>query len=381
MPLAALLFAALLNVPAVAAPPLRQSFDVHVPVPPVPVVVDGSRRLVFELHLTNFSRETLRLKNLAILDRKVGRTIGAFPEDALAKRVTHPGAAPATRDPLTIVPGARGVVYLELDLPAGRAVPATLVPRIEYARSGATETVEGVEFPVQAAATPVLGPPLRGGPWAAVYHPSWERGHRRVLYAVGGRARIPGRFAIDWIKLDGRGRTTRNHDDRVADWLGYGADVLAVADAVVAATRDDFSESARLSTHPEHALEDATGNYVALDLGHGRYAFYEHLKPGSVRVSAGRRVRRGQVIAALGFTGQSTGPHLHFHVADGDSPLGAEGMPFVLERFELLGAYPDFAALGKSPWVPLDSSAGSTRTREMPPPNVVVRFDARELER
>jgi murein DD-endopeptidase MepM/ murein hydrolase activator NlpD len=149
----------------------------------------------------------------------------------------------------------------------------------------------------------------------------------------------------------------------------------------VAAARDDVSESARLSTHPEHALEDATGNYVALDLGNGRYAFYEHLKPGSVRVSAGQRVRRGQVIAALGFTGQSTGPHLHFHVADGDSPLGAEGMPFVLERFELLGAYPDFAALGKAPWVPLDRSAGSARTGEMLAPNAVVRFDGGELER
>jgi murein DD-endopeptidase MepM/ murein hydrolase activator NlpD len=381
VPLAALLFAAALNIPAVAAPPVRQSFDMQVPVPPAPVVVDGSPRLVFELHLTNFSRETLRLQRLAILDRKLGRTIAAFHEDALAQRLTQPGAASATKDPLTIAPGARAVVYLELDLPGGRAVPATLVPRVEYARSGATETVEGVEFPVQGAATPVLGPPLRGGPWAAVYHPSWERGHRRVLYAVGGRARIPGRFAIDWIKLDGRGRTTRNREDRVADWLGYGADVLAVAEAVVAATRDDVPESARLSTHSEHALEDATGNYVALDLGNGRYAFYEHLKPGSVRVSAGQRVRRGQVIAALGFTGQSTGPHLHFHVADGDSPLGAEGVPFVLEHFELLGAYPNFAALGQSPWVPLDRSVGSTRTGEMPAPNAVVRFDAGELER
>jgi murein DD-endopeptidase MepM/ murein hydrolase activator NlpD len=364
---------------AVATPALQQSFDMQVPASPTPVIVNGSPRLVFELHLTNFAREPLRLQRLTILDPKLGPTVAEFHVDTLAQRLAHAGAKSTTKDPLTILPGARAVVYLELDLAVGRAVLATLVPRVQYARSGTTETVDGAEVPVREAKPPVLGPPLRGGPWAAVYHPSWERGHRRVLYAVNGRARIPGRFAIDWIKLDAKGRQTRDGHDRVADWLGYGADVLAVADAVVAATRDDVTESARLSTHPEHTLGDATGNYVALDLGGGSYAFYEHLKPGSVRVAPGQRVRRGQVIAALGFTGQSTGPHLHFHVADANSPLGAEGQPFVLDRFEVLGAYRDIGVLGKAPWVPLDRSAGATRIREMPAPNVVVRFDAGEL--
>jgi murein DD-endopeptidase len=363
------------------APPLRQSFDMQVPVPPTPVIVNGSPRLVFELHLTNFARETLRLRRLAILDRKQRLTIAEFNDGTLAQHLAQPAAASETKDPLAIAPGMRAVVYLELDLAKGRAAPATLAPRVEFSRSGATETVEGSDVPVQRAATPVLGPPLRGGPWAAVYHPMWERGHRRVLYAVDGHARIPGRFAIDWIKLDSKGRSTRDRPDVVADWLGYGVDVLAVADAVVAATREGVSESARLSTHPEHSLEDATGNYVALNLGKGRYAFYEHLKPGSVRVAVGQRVRRGQVIAALGFTGQSTGPHLHFHVADANSPLGAEGMPFVLDRFELLGAYESVEALGKSPWIPLDSEAGSTRTREMPAPNAVIRFEVGETNR
>jgi Peptidase family M23 len=53
-----------------------------------------------------------------------------------------------------------------------------------------------------------------------------------------------------------------------------------------------------------------------LDLGQGKFAFYEHLKSGSVVVRKGQHVKKGQTIAALGYTGQSTGPHLHFHVAD-----------------------------------------------------------------
>ncbi|MPZ19151.1 MAG: peptidoglycan DD-metalloendopeptidase family protein [Luteitalea sp.] len=250
--------------------------------------------------------------------------------------------------------------------------------RVEYTNAGAAGTVQGAHIQVRDESPPVLGPPLRGGPWAAIHHPSWARGHRRFLYAVDGRARIPGRFAIDWVRLDAKGRKARGDQDVIANWLGYGADVLAVANATVAATRDNVAESARISTHPTHPLQDATGNYVALDLGNGRYAFYEHLESGSVRVARGQRVHRGQVIAGLGFTGHSTGPHLHFHVADANSPLGAEGMPFVLERFEVLGSYEDIDLLGKAPWTPLGNAAKSMRTAERPAPNVVVSFDIDE---
>lgn len=53
---------------------------------------------------------------------------------------------------------------------------------------------------------------------------------------------------------------------------------------------------------------------VSLDLGHGLRAFYAHLQPGSVRVKTGELVKRGQVLGRLGNSGNSAGPHLHFHV-------------------------------------------------------------------
>lgn len=360
-----------------AVTPLRESFDLQVTAPVVPVVVDGASQLVYELHLTNFAREALVPTRVDVLDAARGNVIASFRDDALTGRLARPGAAPEGVDARAIAPGMRGVLYLELALPDG-APPQALDHRIEYAvagsDAGASFVVEGGRAPLRSEPPVVLGAPLRGGPWAAIHDPAWERGHRRVIYTVDGRARIPGRFAIDWVRLDAEGREARGDPDRANSSYGYGADVLAVADAVVAATRDDMRDSIRVSAHPKHALGDATGNYVALDLGDGRHAFYEHLESGSVRVARGQRVRRGEVIAALGFTGDSTGPHLHFHVADAAAPLGAEGLPFVLERFEVLGAYPDIGALGKAPWTPLDDAARSQRNRERPAPNVVVRF-------
>jgi murein DD-endopeptidase MepM/ murein hydrolase activator NlpD len=207
----------------------------------------------------------------------------------------------------------------------------------------------------------------------AIYDPTWLRGHRRVVFNVDGKQRIPGRFAIDFMLIDDEGKYFKGDEDLVSNWYGYNVDVLAVADGTVTSVKNDFPESAKLSTHPSYPAEKATGHYVSIDIGNGRFAFYEHLKPGSIVVTPGQKIKKGDVIASLGFTGQSTGPHLHFHLADADAPLAAEGIPFLFERFEVMGSYPDFSKFGKDKWVPSDPE-NNLITNERPGPNTVIRF-------
>ncbi|MFO0596917.1 MAG: M23 family metallopeptidase [Myxococcaceae bacterium] len=59
-------------------------------------------------------------------------------------------------------------------------------------------------------------------------------------------------------------------------------------------------------------LEGGYGNVLVIDHGYGIKTRYGHL--ASLNVKAGERVKRGDVIAALGNTGRSTGPHLHYEV-------------------------------------------------------------------
>lgn len=56
----------------------------------------------------------------------------------------------------------------------------------------------------------------------------------------------------------------------------------------------------------------SAGNWVVIDHGNGLVTKYMH--HSSICVSAGQYVERGQQIGAVGSTGQSTGPHLHFQV-------------------------------------------------------------------
>jgi murein DD-endopeptidase MepM/ murein hydrolase activator NlpD len=361
--------------------PVVQTVDLLVPVSPMTVTVAGRTLLVYELHVTNFLPDDVSLKRVQVVaNDRSGASLAEHRGDALAARIGRPGLRRGHGEPRRVGPGMRAIVYLWIELDEGAAPPAALRHRVELEvlRPAAplSTIVEGAASSVSREDAVALGPPLRGGPWAAVYDPLLVGGHRTVPYATDGRARIPGRFAIDWIRLPASGVLESGPPPGGAsDWNGYGSEVLAVADAVVAAVRDDVPDNEGASA-PQVALGDASGNYVALDLGRGRYAFYEHLKHGSVVVKVGERVRGGQRVASLGSSGStSVGPHLHFHVADANSPLGAEGLPFVFKAFEQLGAFASIQAFADGQaWRANPGGQASTRRLERPAAMSVVRF-------
>jgi len=117
-------------------------------------------------------------------------------------------------------------------------------------------------------------------------------------------------------------------------------------------------------------LETVGGNHVILDLGNGRYAFYAHLQPGKIPVKAGDKVKRGQPVGLVGNSGNSTEPHLHFHISDANSPLGSDGLPYAFPSFELQGK-----GWGWKRTAP--NSPTEKRINEMPLENDVVRFPSK----
>jgi murein DD-endopeptidase MepM/ murein hydrolase activator NlpD len=115
-------------------------------------------------------------------------------------------------------------------------------------------------------------------------------------------------------------------------------DALAVSDGTVVAVMDKIPEnipnSGKLAIAPI-TVENVGGNYVVIDIGNGKYAYYAHLIPGSLKVKVGDQVTRGQSIARVGNSGNSSEPHLHFHVVDKPTPVTANGVPFGFEEFKI----------------------------------------------
>ncbi len=363
--------------------PLVQSVDVQIPVAPTPVRIAGRRQLVYELHVTNFTAVDVALTGVDVVDAGQKTRLASYRGSQLAGMLGRPGVRSDVADRRRIAAGLRAVVFVWLALDDGAATPARLQHRIELdlIRPSGHEhvVVEGAATNVLRRRPVALGAPVRGGPWVVLYDPAMAGGHRTTIYTLGGRARIPARFAIDLVKLGSDGSGARGDRSRVANWHGHGAEVLAVADAVVADARDDMSGAeSNGASQGRMALESASGNHVALDLGRGHLAFYEHLKHGSVRVKRGDRVKRGQVIALLGNTGSSSsGPHLHFHVSDASSTLAAEGLPYEFTSFDVLGAYESIAAATSGRrWTAAPRGTGGARRMELPAANVVIEFPA-----
>jgi murein DD-endopeptidase MepM/ murein hydrolase activator NlpD len=351
--------------------PATASLDARAAVPPTPVTIDGRPHLVYELHITNYRSVDLSLTGIDIIGNE--RTLLARHQGQdLATRLAAVGSGPDCADSRMLAAGTQAVAFVWL--PIDGEVPTTIHHRISYQiRTGfagnAVATVETETVRVGREPPVVLAAPLRGGPWTALYDPSLAAGHRRRFFAIDGKARIPARFAIDFVKLGGDGRPY--HDDAAinANHYAYGSDVFAVADGTVVAAVDRFPEPTTPIT-----VENEAGNYIALDIGSGRFAFYEHLQPGSVRVKIGDRLQANDVLAAVGASGSVfSGPHLHFHVSDANSALGAGGLPFVFRSFEVLGAFESLKAFADGQvWVP--TRTATLRRVEMPAGQTVIRF-------
>ena len=358
--------------PGAATAQTNQALDVQVAETPDIVRIGAADQLVYELHLTNFASIPLRLDQLVLKAGDKATPLDTYAGDELAKTIGLVG--PAETDTRIIPPGRRAVLYINAPIPAGfaRDKISHELTLSKIGGDGASFTISGGAATPETAPLPRLLPPLRGGPWVAVYDPAMERGHRRVFYATEGSATLPGRFAIDFMKADTSGKLSAGDADIPANHYGFGAEVLAVADGMIVAVRDDVPDPATISGRPRPGIADASGNFVMLDIGGGRIATYEHLKQGAP-VEVGDRVKAGQVVGFLGFTGQASAPHLHFHLANRPSILGAEGRPYVfasLTRLGQYGAIDDFFR-GES-WPPTDRS--ETVRDSFPPPNLVVRF-------
>lgn len=122
-------------------------------------------------------------------------------------------------------------------------------------------------------------------------------GNTKFIWPCPSSSRITSAFGGRESPTEG---ASSNHQG-IGIGASTGSDIVAAADGVV--TIATYSASA--------------GNYVMLSHGGGVSTVYMHCS--SLNVSEGQSVTQGQVIAKVGSTGYSTGPHLHFGIRSGGS--------------------------------------------------------------
>ncbi len=186
------------------------------------------------------------------------------------------------------------------------------------------------------------------GQWLVAAGPSFSGHHRWAGIQE---------FAFDLIQLGDGTRSFKNEGNQLSDYHCYGLPVRAVADGEVVKVIDSEAESTimlkrsdesenehlqRVMAHQGQLLEkgmDAIlGNHVIIQHGSGEYSVYAHLKPGSITVSVGDMPKSGENLGAIGNSGNSTEPHLHFHLSDSPEVTYSRSLPI---RFKGIALIPD----------------------------------------
>ncbi|BCI78569.1 M23 family metallopeptidase [Mycobacterium sp. SMC-18] len=333
---------------SIGAEPIVTPVLVDVVAEPVPVpATDGKVHLAYELLLTNTSPEPVTVDSIAVLG-PAGPLL-QLSGAGLAYWTRTMGTRISSND---LAPGQRSIVWLDVKLDAGGAAPQQLSHRVvvkvpkpmpPLVPPVVTENVAPVT--VSDHKPVVLDPPLRGSGWLDANGCCDMTPHRMALNPIDGKLWAAERFAIDYEQLRADGQLFSGDRAKTDSYLYFGSDVHAVADGPVVAVLDGLPEQVPGVDPTGLTLAQYGGNHVVQDIGNGNFAFYAHLKTGSVKVKPGDRLTTGQVLGNVGNTGNSSAPHLHFHVMSAPDPLRADGLPFVFRSFRLTDRLANMAAV------------------------------------
>ncbi len=332
---------------------------------------DGQQHLVYELVITNTNPTPATLNKVAVIDAAdPSKIIATFEGNGLLSRLRTTGSGTVKNAELEL--DSTRIFLIDIALPADAAIPSRLLHRFDLLGAPGPMRQPTTPVALSYAAAPidisrklrVIGPPVKGLHWVDTNGCCEPGGvHRATGLAVNGAVYFAQRFAIDWMRLDDAGRFVTGDPSNVNNYTSYGADIIAVADGTVVETQNNLDEQ-KPGTLPDPktiAIDNVDGNHVILDLGDGVFAFYAHMQKGSVQVQEGDRVKRGQLLGKLGNTGNTSAPHLHFQLMDGPSALGAQGLPYEIDSFELAGEIPK-AQFDAAPGVEGDWSKGLSAT-------------------
>ncbi|MEJ2596878.1 MAG: M23 family metallopeptidase [Anaerolineales bacterium] len=190
---------------------------------------------------------------------------------------------------------------------------------------------------VNSGRIPQLDFPLRGV-WKAIRSP----GHHRFAYDFAASGEDQKLFSVSTAKLL-IGKAS------VDDSYGWSKPVYSPVDGKIVAASDGwpdqqglnlvrnlirvFAMSVLQAQKVREDLRTFAGNYVII-ASDGYYVLLAHLREGSLMVTSGQSISRGEQVANVGNSGNSAAPHLHLQVNDDSNPLDSKIKEFRFTRYD-----------------------------------------------
>jgi len=138
---------------------------------------------------------------------------------------------------------------------------------------------------------------------------------------------LPQRYAYDFIIMNDEGKSFEGDNTRLDSYYCYGENIIAPADGTVVQVSGNHKDSRVTGTKVYCDTWDIRGNFIVIQHAEQEFSLSAHLIPGSITVRKGDQVKRGEVIAKCGNSGNTSEPHLHFQLQSGKSFFASAGLP------------------------------------------------------
>lgn len=354
----------------------------------VPQLFKGSEEqwhVIYDLLLTNFNSHPSTVKEIHILGRnsaaEAWRTVKTLSGSELVKNFTRIAGAKET--PFTLDAAKVGVVWVNVSWDKESDVPSELAHRVVFDSKNQFGTAQEydytcAELKIDKKPPVVISPPLKGSKWLVAGGYIGKLGHRTALFPIDNDLHSAQPYAIDWQRLDEKNLSSsdisKNESNR-----SYDEPVYAVADGIVLGVNDRFNDQPPQKPVGEERLSWPAGNSLVLDIGNGHYVMYAHMRRGSILFKPGDKVKRGEQIGKVGSTGNSYGAHLHMHVTSNPGLLNGDGVPYLFDKFEVIGEMKDLdsydanEAAGR-PHEVIDSKFNGEHKNELPREGVLLKL-------
>lgn len=144
------------------------------------------------------------------------------------------------------------------------------------------------------------------------------------------------RYAYDFIILDKDGKSFQGDPKLPQSYYCYGKNIIAPAYGEVIEIYNECSDNIIEEKYNlDWNIKDIRGNFIIIRHVDGEYSFIAHIMQNSFVVAVGDKVKQGQIIANCGNTGNSSEPHLHFHLQNGKSFFTAAGLPVCFNNVDI----------------------------------------------
>lgn len=147
----------------------------------------------------------------------------------------------------------------------------------------------------------------------------WGGDKKELNYHVEDEAQ---KNAFDLVIIDEKGKSFKTDGKTNEDYYAFGKELIAPCDAEVVLVVDGIKDNTPGELNPIYI----PGNTVILKTSKNEFLFFAHFKQNSIVVSQGQKVKKGELLGLCGNSGNSSEPHLHFHMQNVEDMNKATGV-------------------------------------------------------